>query len=202
MEEIRSERKYKSFLQTISLISFLTAGIEFFLLVLHWSGIKEQTILAVGSIVVLVVFGFMGLLIAGETEISEPINNFFRKRNKGRSVTVLFFTHLVCVAIFIIQDGGAQTSCISNILLLDASFGYFFAAKKAIKRTVNVLCVILYLLCFTFYFDKAELAFAINFTFDIVSHLLTILFVLGVNTIINSQITRKNYDEEKIGTNS
>ena len=202
MEEIRSERKYKSYLQTISLISFLTAIIEFFLLVLQWTGIKEQTILAVSSIVILVVFGFMGLLIAGETEISEPINKFFRNRNKGKSVTVLFFTHLVCVAIFIIQDGGAQTSCISNILLLDASFGYFFAAKKVIKRMVNVLCVISYLICFTFYFDKAESVFAINFTFDIVSHLLTILFVLGVNTIINSQITRKNYDEEKIVTNS
>ncbi len=197
MNETKNERKYKSYLQTISFISFLTAIIELILLLFHRPVAIGQIVLAVGSIIVLVIFGFIGLLIAGDTEISEPINKLLKSCNKGRTVTVLFFTHLVCVAIFIVQDGGAQNSCISNILLLDASFGYFFAAKKIVKRMVNIVCIILYLLCFIFYFNKIELVFAINFTYDIISHLLTILFVLGVNGIINSQITSKEYADEK-----
>lgn len=199
MGELNEERKYRSYLQTISLISFLTAIIEFALFVFHWyTGIKGHILCACISIIVLIVFGFLGVLTASEIEIIEPLNEFFRKRNKGRSVTVLFFAHLICVSLFIAQDGGAQTSCISNILLLDASFGYFFAAKKVIKRMVNIVCVLSYFLCFLFYFDYTKQVFVRNLTFDILPYLLTILFVLGVNAIINYQITNKGNKGEKV----
>ena len=199
MEELNGERKYKSYLQTISFISFLSALIELILFVFQWyTGTKGHILCAGISIVVLIVFGFFGLLIASEIEIIEPINEFFKNRNKGRSVTVLFFSHLICVSLFIAQDGGAQSSCISNILLLDASFGYFFAAKKVIKRMVNIVCVLSYLLCFLFYFDYTKQTFVRNLTLDILPHLLTILFVLGVNAIINYQITNKSNKGEKV----
>lgn len=197
MGELNDEKRYKSYLQTISLISFLTAAIEFVLFLFHWySGIKGHIFCAIISIAVLVIFCFLGSQIANGTEIFDPIDKLFRNRNKGRTVTVLFFSHLMCVSLFIIQDGGAQASCISNILLLDASFGYFFAAKKAIKRMVNIVCVLSYFLCSLFYFDYTKQAFVRNLTFDIIPYLLTIFFVLGVNTIINYQITNKSNSEE------
>lgn len=202
MGELNDEKKYKSYLQTISLISFLTAIIESVLFLFHWySGIKGHIFCAIISIAVLVIFCFLGSQIANGTEIFDPIDKFFRNCNKGRAVTVLFFSHLVCVSLFIIQDGGAQTSCISNILLLDASFGYFFAAKKIVKCMVNILCVSSYLLCFLVYFDNDKQAFVTNFTFEIIPYifpyLLTILFVLGVNTIINYQITNGGKKSEE-----
>lgn len=199
MGEPNDERKYVGYLQTISLISFLTALIEIFLLFLHWHvGIKWHMLLAYTSVGVLIILGFLGLLVASDIDISEPINKFFRNRNKGRFVTILFFSHLICVSLFIVQDGGAQTSCISNILLLDAGFGYFFATKKLVKRMVSFLCVLSYLICFLFFFDSTKQVFVTNFTFDILPYLLTILFVLGVNTIINSQITNKSNKREKV----
>lgn len=218
--ENTNEEKYKSYLQTISIIAFGTAIMELPLLFTYGdSGLvfKRGMQLEIGivSILLLAVAGFLGMAIASGLSINDQIDDFFNNIDKGRAVTALFFIHLLGVTLFIIQDGGAQASCISNILLVDASLGYFFAAKKKVKRAVNVIFFIVYSICLIFYIapasyslDTAIIAKALYysrrgpeggklvvcFDFGSIPHFLAVLFVIGVNVIINSQISSKNTD--------
>lgn len=183
------EQKYKSYLQTISFIAFLSASIEFvYWVIFHRHQAEKLNAMAIASMIGLVLAGFLGVFIASQLEIYEPLDNFINNLNKGRCVTVLFFVHLICISVFVIQDGGARSSCITNVLLLDASFGYFFAEKKVIKRLVTFLCILAYLLCLIISWNSTKEGFEIHLSGDIFPSLFVVLFVLGVNAIINHQI--------------
>lgn len=195
---VASDTKYISYLQTISFVSILSLAIEF-LLWLFFRVPKPEILNTMGiiSMTGLVFIGFVGLMSASALKIYKIIDDFFSRLNKGRCVTALFFAHMFCTALFVIQDGGAKTSCITNILLLDASFGYFFAEKKKIKWAVTVGCVLAYCLCLIVSYNESKMSFELQFSKEIIPYLGVVLFVLGVNGIINYQITRVQKREQE-----
>ena len=198
MGEPWRERKYVRYLQTISIISILTSIVELILFCFfNPSKTNIQLFLAVGSLMLLSFIACVGLLISGKLYIYEPINRFFNRQNKSSAVTILFFIHMTCVAVYVIQDGGVQASSVSNILLLDASFGYFFAEQKRIKHLVSILCLLYYVIGYLFYFDKSTGVFQICLTWDFLPALITVLSVMGINLIINDQIATVKTTKQK-----
>lgn len=118
------------------------------------------------------------------------------QKYNDKAVTVLFFCFLMSNVFFIIQDGGAKNSGITNILLLSANFGFFFAQKKRIKYMALISCLFGYLFCnivgYTpdtgFYFNKPDFS-------AVITTIMSILF----NLIITSNVTwffRNNSDKD------
>lgn len=182
--EFHEEEKYKSFLQIIAIISFLTILFEGGRFVIYLGQLDYiQKTLALMSIVLLFLILVMGLILANGFVLH--IENFdkviakFRSHN-DRAVTFLFFCFLLSTVLFIIQDGGAKNSGITNILVLCANFGFFFAQKKRIRYIALISCLVGYLICnivgYTvnngFYFSKPDFSAVITTVMSIVFNLI------------------------------
>ncbi len=197
------EKKYVNYLQTITAVSLATVALEGLLFIVHrpakaiitlWGKTVNLDFCFV-SIVSLVVVAVLALAFSTEWQFYESIDNFINGRRKDHAVTALFFFHMILVALYIFQDSGVKSSCISNILLLDTCFGYFFSSKVKIKVFVSLLCLFLYSILFIFYFDQGE--FQHGLTIDIVPYILAILFVFGFNGIIYKRIIKEALEQKQ-----
>lgn len=187
--------KYGSFLH---IIAFVSIGTILFELVICFFNIpafgSARFVLVIISLIILLLIIFMGFAIASGTKIYDPIDNLITKIDKGKAVTVIFFAFLGSNLVFIMQDGGAQESCITNILLISSSFGFFFAKKKQVKAAVTVLYLFSYISCLIFYYDEEKEIFCFHPITDILPSILVVIFVLLINFIITAKI--RNVSEE------
>lgn len=188
--ENREDEKYKSFLQIIAIISLLTLIFEGCRILMHFGQLDFiQKCLAVISIVLLLFILFIGLVFANGFSLHiKPFDDVIEKiRNHNDIVvTILFFSFLVSTVLFIIQDGGAKNSGITNILLLCANFGFFLAQKSRIKYTALISCLIGYLTCNIIGYTPA-VGFYINMP-DF-SAVITTLMAILFNLIITYNVT-------------
>lgn len=202
----REEEKYKSFLQIISTISFVTLLFEFsrfFMNILYLDDVQKG--MAITSIALLFFILVIGLVCANglvlHIDFFDKIIAGIRSRN-DIIVTILFFAFLVSNVLFIIQDGGAKNSSITNILLLCANFGFFFAQKIRIKYMALISCLIGYLLCnivaYTsnegIYLGKPDFSAVIT---TIMSILFNLIITYNVNWFIQNNSTKTNEATEK-----
>ena len=189
-DEYREEEKYKSFLQIISIISFLTLLFEGARFLINFGRLDNvQHILAIFSIVLLLFIVVIGLVLANGFVLHvDPFDKIITKirRRNAKAVTILFFSFLVSTMLYIIQDGGAKNSSITNILLLNANFGFFLAQKKRVRYFALLSCLIGYLLC-----NVVGYASNVGFYFDMpdFSAVITTSMSLLFNIIITSNVT-------------
>ena len=205
---------YSGYLQTIALVSiltFLAEAIAFLASKSDYSSI-QRTIAIICLIAWVVVITLAFILGSTNLDIVESIDkiNSLSNRAKGRWTVALFFVHMLLVAVYIFLDGGARTSCISSILLMDASFGFMVANNPRMKLIVNISCVILYGLTFCVHINTggsnyinntAFTYFNFEFDFKVIAYLFVVLYVFATNTIINSKIeknTRRKTEQEII----
>ncbi len=189
-KDYNEEEKYKSFLQIIAIISFITLLIESYILFIHYECLDNiQKTLGITSIVLLLFIVFIGLIFANGIVLHiESFDKFITKgrKNNNITVTILFFSFLFSTVIFIIQDNGAQNSSITNILLLCANFGFFFAKKIRIRYIALISCLIGYLICNIISYTSDEgLCFEKPNFSVIITTIMSILF----NYIITSNVT-------------
>lgn len=189
-EKIKEKDKYKSFLQIIALISICTIGFEGIILLGLNTPLFGSTrfIAAIASMAILAVVTIMGFAIAKGTEIWGPMDSLVEKADQGRFVTIMFFAFLVSNLLFIMQDGGAQNSVITDILLLSVSFGFFFAKKKYIRVIVLVSCLVSYTWCSIFYYDMKVGKFIFHSFSQAIIPAFVVLFIAFINVIITAKI--------------
>ena len=195
-EDNEKKPMYSSYLKTIGFVSLVTVVIELFLFIAHLINNELNSIqicIAVISIVFLFLALSAGFLIPDE-DFLKACRHQLDKLINGKTVTVLFVTHIICSSLFIFQDGGVQSSCVSNILLLDASFGCIFANEKHMKVIVTLSCLGLYVLTYLYNTESTDII--PNVTYAIVPYLLTVLFILLCNVIINQYSVEKARDNK------
>lgn len=194
----KDDKTYASYLQTIALVSFSTAMLEILIMIYRWLSDEIFPICVVFgtvSFVILLCAAYIGSMVAKGSSIAAFIDDFINGRSKGFTVTIMFFLHMILVTLFIFQDGGAKSSCLSSILLIDAGFGFYFSSKTKVKRGVVIGCSVFYLFTYILHLENGELVH--DFTFEILPYFGTVILVLLTNEIINSQITKRNIEDTK-----
>lgn len=193
MTEVNKKALYASYLKTMGFVSLFTVAIELSLFIARLNDGELsgfQKFFSLVSIIILFVNVAIGFLIP-ENEFFKEYRESLQKLITGRTVSILFFSHMICASLFIFQDGGVQSSCVSSVLLLDASFGSIFANKKYMKVLVTVSCLSLYVLTFLYNYSAADKEVVPHYTYDIFPYLLTVVFVLLCNVIINQYSIEK-----------
>lgn len=183
---------YISYLQTVAFVSLLTLGIGVLVIVLK-DGVPDVRIgaakVSLGTLFVITVLGWIA---SSKLDLYGPIDNFFNNLKKDRLVMLLFVLHMLSVALYIIQDGGAKESCFSSILLLDASVGSIFARKTWVKRLIIILCGILYAVTFVVCLGIMENGVVQpqfqHLSKEVWPYISTVIFVFLTNEIINARI--------------
>ena len=145
----KDDKTYASYLQTIALVSFSTAMLEILIMIYRWLSDEIFPICVVFgtvSFVILLCAAYIGSMVAKGSSIAAFIDDFINGRSKGFTVTIMFFLHMILVTLFIFQDGGAKSSCLSSILLIDAGFGFFKNKSEKGRRywLLSFLFVYLY----------------------------------------------------------
>lgn len=185
------EEKYKSFLQIIATISFVTLLIEGvkFLFMLYRQLDSVKVSFSIMSIVMLLIISVLGLVFANGYDLRidfvDTIITKCRKRN-DRAVTFLFFLFLLATVLYIIQDGGAKNSSITNILLISANLGFFFAKKRRIKYIALISCLLGYLICNIIGYNIED---GFYFSWPDFSVVITTCISIIFNSIINANVT-------------
>lgn len=188
--DFNEEEKYKSFLQIIAIISSLTFMFETVKIFMYFGDLdKIQKTLSIASIALLFFILVIGLVFANGIVLH--IDSFDKLIKKARNyndktVTILFFGFLLSTVLFIIQDGGAQRSSITNILLLCANFGFFFAQKIRVKYLSLISCLIGYVVS-----NIIDYVSGSGFCFNKpdVSVIITTIMSILFNLIITSNVT-------------
>ena len=194
---------YSGYLQTIGFVSILTflAELIAFLTSQNDYSPLQNTIAVICIISWVAVIGVAFILGTSNLDIVGSINkiNSISNRARGRWTVALFFVHMLLVAVYIFLDGGAKTSCISSILLMDASFGFMVANSHFMKWIVNSSCVALYLLTFFVHIDSSGSNYTSNIVFNyfnfepdnkVIAYLSAIFYVFITNAIINWKIEK------------
>ena len=198
--EYNENEKYKSFLQIIAIISLFTVFFEGGRFLLHVGELDSiQKIFAVTSIVLLLFILAIGLIFANGLSLHVDFIDDFVTRKRKRNditVTILFFSFLASTVLFIIQEGGAKNSGMTNILLLCANFGFFFAQKIRIKYIALISCLMGYFFCNIFSYTCAKGFFFSKPDFSaVITTIMSILFNLIITSNVN-WIIQNNGDKD------
>ena len=192
-ENLERAKRHKSFLYIIAMISMFTLAFEWGLFLLSGQNYCVQQKWWFGfSVGLLVLNIFIALIYAGEGKVDvwAPIDNLFAKVTSGQAVTTVFFGFLLSNVLFIMQDGGANSSCLTDLLLINISFGFFFAEKKKIKVAVVVGCLLAYIACCTYYYDASVSKFSFHEIYTSIPFILMTVFVVFINMIIEYQMNK------------
>lgn len=193
-EQQKTQDKYKSFLSIIALISIITIIFEIVLYAISDSNTRnDRAICAIPSMVILFAIIVTSLFISNDKiDVIKAFDDFVAKVNRGKAVTYIFFAFLASNALFIIQDGGATHSAITEMLLINTSFGFFLARKGVIKFLVVFSCALAYFVCSFYYFSLIDKKFMFHELGEFVPHLVMFVIAALISTIINWQYLRKH----------
>lgn len=188
---------HRNFLYIIIIIAFVTGLFEA-ALIIFFSSYPDSTIrktmriISFSIIGLIIVLGFSTIMASDPShDITSAVNIVLSKINAGIAVTIVFFAFIMNNILFIMQDGGAPNSCISSILLINASFGFYFAEKKHIKNWVLIASLGGYLFCSIIYLSTTENTFIFSFV-KAIPHFLMAAFTLFINVVIEYQ-HKKNF---------